>query len=61
VSTTAAAPTPVLEPATSPDDAAAWRDGPAAGAVRPAAPPCPSCEPGLFLLGAEERPEVTSP
>jgi DNA repair protein RadC len=59
--TTTNAPTPVVEPSSSPDGLATWREGPIAGAVRPAAPLCPSCEPGSFLLGPEERPEVTSP
>jgi DNA repair protein RadC len=40
---------------------AGWRDGPARGTVDPVAPPCPSCEPGLFLLEGGDRPEVTSP
>jgi DNA repair protein RadC len=55
------APSPAPPPATSPSASAAWRHGPPAGQVGAIAPPCPSCEPGLFLVGDDDRPEVTSP
>jgi DNA repair protein RadC len=59
------APSPTEPPSpTAPPVAPAsvpWRQGPAAGAVGPLPPPCPSCDPGVFLLAADDRPEVTSP
>jgi DNA repair protein RadC len=37
-----------------------WREGRAAGTVTDPPAPCPTCAPGMFVVG-DDRPEVTSP